>query len=310
MDLSQLHLFRDIVQTRSISRGAALNGVTQSAASQTLQELERVLGVQLLDRSRRPLEVLPAGKLFYEFGRDVLRRHQEFLVGLEEVRGDAGGCVRIASIYSVGISEMTRLEAEFARRLPAAQLEVSYLRPEKVYQAVVDDRADLGLVSYPEPTREVIVLPWREEPMVIACAPTHPLASAGSIRSDDLTRVEFIGFDEDLPISRDIERFLREQGVRVRTVMRFDNIQSMKEALRLGHAVSLLPAPILRDEVAEGRLRAIPLEKPLSRPLGIIHRRRRTFTRAAQAFLDLLREPSADEVSADGHAAPEPAVTA
>lgn len=159
----------------------------------------------------------------------------------------------------------------------------------------MDDRADLGLVSYPEPTREVIVLPWREEPMVIACAPTHPLAAAASIRSDDLTRVEFIGFDEDLPISRDIERFLREQGVRVRTVMRFDNIQSMKEALRLGHAVSLLPVPILREEVAEGRLCVVPLEKPLFRPLGIIHRRRRTFNRAAQVFLELLREPAQEE---------------
>lgn len=294
VDLSQLHLFKDIVQTRSISRGAALNGVTQSAASQTVQELERVLGVQLLDRSRRPLEVLPAGRLLYDFGREVLRRHQEFLIGLEDLRGDTGGTVKVAAIYSVGISEMARLEKDFSHRLPAASLEVSYLRPEKVYQAVADDRADLGLVSYPEPTREVIALPWREEPMVIACAPGHPLAGAVSLRAEDLARVEFIGFDEDLPISRDVERFLREQGVRVRVVLRFDNIQSMKEALRLGHAVSLLPAPILREDVAEGRLRAIPLETPLFRPLGIIHRRRRTFSRAAQVFLDLLREPAGE----------------
>ena len=293
MDLSQLHLFKDIVQTRSISRGAALNGVTQSAASQAVQELERALGVQLLDRSRRPLEVLPAGRLLYEFGRDVLRRQQEFLVGLEELRGALGGTVRVAAIYSVGISEMSRLEAEFARRMPDAALEVNYLRPEKVYQAVADERADLGLVSYPESTREVIALPWREEPMVIACAPQHPLAGCATLRPEDLASADFIGFDEDLPISRDIERFLREEGVRVRVVMRFDNIQSMKEALRLGHAVSLLPAPILREEAAEGRLRVIPLERPLFRPLGIIHRRRRAFSRAAQVFLDLLREPAA-----------------
>jgi LysR family transcriptional regulator, transcriptional activator of the cysJI operon len=293
VDLSQLHLFKDIVQTRSISRGATLNGVTQSAASQSVQELERLLGAQLLDRSRRPLEILPAGKLLYDFGRDVLRRHQEFLVGLEDLRGATGGAVRVAAIYSVGISEMSRLEAEFARRLPGAGLQVHYLRPEKVYQAVVEDRVDLGLVSYPEPTREVLALPWREEPMVIACSPSHPLASASSLSAAGLANTTFIGFDEDLPISRDVERFLREQGIRARIVMRFDNIQSMKEALRLGNAVSLLPAPILREEVAEGRLRAIPLEKPFFRPLGIIHRRRRTFPRAAQIFLDLLREPEA-----------------
>jgi LysR family transcriptional regulator, transcriptional activator of the cysJI operon len=293
VDLSQLQLFRDIVQTRSISRGAAHHGVTQSAASQTVQEMERNLGTQLLDRSRRPLEILPAGRLLYDFARDVLRREHEFQVTLEELKGGHGGTVRVAAIYSVGISEMSRLEEEFYRRLPTAQLEVNYLRPEKVYQAVVDERVDLGLVSYPETTREVVALPWREEPMVVACSPEHPLGRREHLQPEDLEGTEFIGFDEDLPISRDIERFLRERGVRVHVVMQFDNIQSMKEALRLGNAVSILPAPMLRDEVAEGRLRTIPLDCPLYRPLGIIHRRKKTFPKAAQVFLDLLRDPAA-----------------
>ena len=293
MDLSQLQLFKDIYQTRSISRGASHNGVTQSAASQTVQELEKHLGTQLLDRSRRPLEILPAGRLFYEFARESLRRHQDFLVHLEELKGGLGGCVKVAAIYSVGISEMSRLEEEFYRRLPTAQLEVSYLRPEKVYQAVLDERVDLGLVSYPETTRDVIALPWREEHMVVVCAPEHPLAQRGHVLPEDLENMDFIGFDEDLPISRDIERFLREQGVRVRVVMQFDNIQSMKEALRLGHAVSILPVPMLREEVADGRLQTVSLDCPLVRPLGIIHRRKKNFLRAAQVFLDLLRDPAA-----------------
>jgi DNA-binding transcriptional LysR family regulator len=293
VDLSQLQLFRDICQARSISRGAAQHGVTQSAASQTVQELEKSLGVQLLDRSRRPLEVLPAGHLLYEFARDVLRRHRDFQANLEELKDGAGGRVRVAAIYSVGLSEMTRLEAEFYRRLPAAHLEVNYLRPEKVYQAVAEERVDLGLVSYPEATRDVAATPWREEPMVVACNPQHALAGRASVRPEDLQDTEFIGFDEDLPISRDIDRFLREHGVRVKVLMQFDNIQSMKEALRLEQAVSILPLPMLRDEIAEGRLCALSLEGGLRRPLGIIHRRKKAFPRAAQVFLDLLRDPAA-----------------
>lgn len=293
VDLSQLQLFKDIVLARSISRGAVQHGVTQSAASQAVQELEKSLGVQLLDRSRRPLEVLPAGQLLYDFARDVLRRQRDFQAHLEELKDGAGGRVRIAAIYSVGLSEMTRLEEEFYRRLPAAHLEVNYLRPEKVYQAVADERVDLGLVSYPETTRDVVAMPWRDEPMVVACNPQHALANRASVRPEDLQDAEFIGFDEDLPISRDIDRFLREYGVRVKILMQFDNIQSMKEALRLEPAVSILPLPILHDEVAEGRLRAVPLEGQLSRPLGIIHRRKKLFPRAAQVFLDLLRDPAA-----------------
>lgn len=294
MDISQLQLFRDIAHTRSISRGAVQNGVTQSAASQTVQELERQLGTKLLDRSRRPLEVLPAGRLLVDFARDVLRRRQELVTRLEEIKGEQGGLVRVAAIYSVGISEMARLEEEFLRRLPAAHLEVDYLRPEKVYQAVLDDRADLGLVSYPENTREVVALPWRDEPMVVVCAPSHPLAGRDCLRPEDLEDSDFLGFEDDLPISRGIERFLRERGVRVRVSGHFDNVQAMKEALRVGHAVSILPSPMLREEVADGRLAAIRLDTPLYRPLGIIHRRKRTFPRAAQVFLELLREPAVE----------------
>ncbi len=293
MDLSQLQLFRDIVQNRSISRGAALNGVTQSAASQTVQEMERLLETQLLDRSRRPLDVLPAGKALHDFSKDVLRRQQQFLAELEEIRGDDGGALKIAAIYSVGLSEMSRLEEEFHRRLPSAQLEVNYLRPEKVYQAVADDRVDLGLVSYPEATRDLVALPWRNEEMVVACGPGHAFSGRSRLTPQDLDSIDFIAFDEDLPISRDIERFLREHGVKVRVVMRFDNIQSMKEALRLGPAVSILPAPMLQSDVDEGRLKTISLSTPLFRPLGIIHRRRRTFQRAAQVFIDLLCPPAA-----------------
>lgn len=290
MDLDQLQLFRDIAQTRSISRGAAMNGLTQSAASQAVQEMERRLGVPLLDRSRRPLVVLPAGQLLYDFARDVLRRRQDLLAQLEELKNEAGSAVRIAAIYSVGLSQMSRLEEQFRQRMPGVRIEVSYLRPEKVYQAVAEDRVDLGLVSYPSSTREVAAIPWKEEPMVVACNPHHRLAGKERISVAELSGEAFIGFDEDLPISREIERFLRDHGVRVQVPLRFDNIQSMKEALRIEPAVAILPLPMLEDDVAEGRLVAVPLAEPLTRPLGVLQRRRKVLTRAARTFLDVLRQ--------------------
>jgi LysR family transcriptional regulator, transcriptional activator of the cysJI operon len=297
VDLDHLSLFKDIVSHRSISRGAKEHGVTQSAASQAVQELERVLDIRLLDRSRRPLEVTEAGKLFHEFARDVLRRQQRFRTELEELREEPGGIVRIASIYSVGLSEMSRLEKAFHSRLPQGLLEVDYLRPERVYEAVLEDRADLGLVSYPESGRELVVLDWREEPMVLAAAPSHPLARLTRIRVGDLDQAEFIGFDDDLPISHHIERFLREAGVQVRQRLHFDNIQSMKEALLTGQAVAILPAPMLCAETADGRLRSIKLSPSLNRPLGIVHRRR-PLARAVQVFLDVLRNPSVEKPAA------------
>jgi DNA-binding transcriptional LysR family regulator len=274
-----------------MSKGAAHCGVSQSAASQHVQEVERRLGMALFDRSKRPLELTAAGKLYSDYCRDVLRREDELTLALEALKGDAEGCVRVASIYSIGLSEMSRLREEFAARYPNARLEVDYMRPEKVYEAVRDDTADLGLVSYPEPSREIAAIPWRHEEMQVALYPAHPLAARTEVFPADLAGQDFIGFDEDLSIRRELDRFLRAHGVEIKPVLHFDNIQMIKEAVAIGTGISILPARTMQAEIEQGRLVAARLNAPgLSRPVGIVHRRRKKLNRAAQALLELLEE--------------------
>jgi len=290
VSFDHLRLFRDIAQSRSVSKGAQMNEISQSAASQHIQEVEKNLQVALLDRSTRPLTLTVAGRLYYDLCRDVLRRREEFDGALNELRHGAEGTVRVASIYSVGLSEMSRLESAFVDRWPKAVLRVDYLRPEKVYEHVAGEQADLGLVSYPEATKEIAVIPWRDEEMVLACSPSHPLAGLPRISARALEGVDFIGFDEELPIRREVDRYLRDHGVSVNITIHFDNLQMIKEAVMLGHGVSIAPKRILDAEIGAGRIVAVPLADRLSRPLGNIHRRRRKLNGATENFLKLLQE--------------------
>lgn len=291
MTFDNLRVFKDIAQYRSVSRGAAANSVSQSAASQQLQELEKELGAHLLDRATRPLTVTDAGKLYLDFCRDVLRRRETFDDALAQLKQETHGVVRVASIYSVGLSEMSDLEHEFGRRFPDSRLEVQYLRPEKVYEAVLEDGADLGLVSYPESKRDIRVIPWRQEEMVVAASPYHPLAHLDSIKPSHLDNVEFIGFDEDLPIQQAILRFFEEHHARLNVTLHFDNLQMIKEAVSHRLGISIMPARVMQSDLSQGRLVAIPLAGgSLFRPLGIVHRRKKRFSRMTQAFLDLLQE--------------------
>jgi DNA-binding transcriptional LysR family regulator len=289
-----LKLFKEIAANRSMSKGAAACAVSQSAASQHVQEVERRFGVVLFDRTKRPLELTAAGRLYADYCRDALRLEEEFTHALETLKGAVEGTVRVASIYSIGLSEMTRLREEFSARYPTAHLEVEYVRPEKVYEAVLRDTADLGLVSYPQSSREIAAISWRDEEMQVAMPPGHPLASRDEIFPADLSGQDYIGFDEDLMIRRELDRFLRAQGIEVRLVMHFDNIQMIKEAVALGPGLSILPARTMRAEIAQGRLIAVKLHAPgLVRPVGIVHRRRKKTSRAAQAFLELVLDPDA-----------------
>ncbi len=284
-----LKLFREIAATKSMSKGAAHCGVSQSAASQHVQEVERRLGVALFDRSKRPLELTPAGRLYNEFCRDVLRREEELGLALENLKRQVEGTLRVASIYSIGLSEMSHLQEEFSTLYPDAHLQVEYMRPEKVYEAVLNDAADLGLVSYPESSREIAAVAWREEEMQVAVPPSHAFARREEVYPSELNGQTFIGFDEDLSIRRELDRFFRAEGIEVHLAMHFDNIQTIKEAVALGSGISILPARTMQAEIAQGRLVAVKLHAPeLVRPLGAIHRKRKKLNRAAQAFLELL----------------------
>lgn len=291
MALAHFKLFRDLGLLRSFSRAAQANSMSQSATSQHVQELERQFATQLVDRSTRPLTLTPAGQLYFKLCEDVLLRKSQFDAELGELKQRTEGEVRVAAIYSVGLGELSRLSAEFMERCPEARLEVEYLRPEKVEAAIREDRADLGLVSYPQESEEIVAVPWREEEMVVACAPRHPLARRRDVLPFELNGVDFVAFDDDLPIRQAIDAYLLDQLVEVNRTLHFDNIALIKEAVAHGSGVSIVPRPILEADVRAGRLVAIPLGPPrLIRPLGIIYARRKRLSKAAWAFLRLLEE--------------------
>lgn len=294
VSIDNLRLIRDVAHQRSVSKAAKLNGVSQSAASQQIQEVERELGTALFDRGTRPLTVTPSGKLYAEYCRDVLRRRDEFQASLDLLHKQANGRVRLAAIYSVGLSEMAEIEQRFSARFPDAELHVSYLRPERVYEAVAQDEADLGLMSYAESSREVIALPWREEEMVVAVAPTHRLADRKAVAASALEGELFIGFDDDLPIQDHITRYFKEHKVAVETTLRFDNLQMIKEAVVHGAGVSIMPRRVMAEEIAQQRLIALRLHPAeLYRPVRIVHRRRKIFNEVAGGLLTLLQEETA-----------------
>jgi len=112
-----------------------------------------------------------------------------------------------------------------------------------------------------------------------------------AITAEHLQSVDFIAFDRDLGIRKEIDRYLRLRSINIHIVMEFDNIETIKQAVEIGAGVSILPEPTVREEIREGTLASVRLIAPeLYRPLGIIHRQRRVFTPTAAKFVDLLQQ--------------------
>jgi len=293
MQFEALKVFCDVARKQSFSLAAQANEVTQPAASQIVSQLERRIDVQLIDRSTRPLQLTPLGKIYYEGCKTLLEQYMELEASIRAAHDQIAGTLQVAAIYSVGLGDMGQLVERFQAALPSVKVQLEYLHPDRVYEKVLDGTADLGLVSFPRKLPKLTTVPWREEEMVLACAPHHPLAKGPAVPMSNLEGEKYIHFDKDLGIRRVVDRFLREHGVHVDVVHEFDNIENIKKAIEIDAGVALLPEPTLRREVRGRTLVAVPLAgAPLTRPLGIIHRRQ-PLSSGARRFIELLCEPEA-----------------
>ena len=157
-------------------------------------------------------------------------------------------------------------------------------------------------MSYPQRWRKVEVVPLRDETMVAVCPPGHELAERETVAASELRRWPMAAFDVDLPVGRRVRQYLREQGELPEIAASFDNIDTLKSAVRVTSQFSILPRRTVAREVAAGELAAVPLEPRLVRPMGIIHRRRAAgasgLSPTARRLIDFLVEhagPRADE---------------
>jgi DNA-binding transcriptional LysR family regulator len=290
MNLDTLSLYCDVIRSGSFSLGASAHRISQSAASQAIRLLEEQIGVQLIDRTKRPFMVTPEGRKFFEACVVLLENFEKAKAEITAQRTLVTGAVRVAVIYSVGLHDMGIYSQQFTTRYPHAKIRLAYLHPHEVVNAVVNDEADLGILSFPSPHRSLTIVPWHSEAMVFVCHRSHPLARRKTISYRDLEGERFAAFDRTLSIRKSIDKALRQRGVNVNVAMEFDNIETIKHAIAIQSAVSILPEPSVAREVEAGLLSAIPTDMPeLVRPIGIIHRRQKLLTPTAQSLLEFLR---------------------
>jgi DNA-binding transcriptional LysR family regulator len=298
MHIRWLKIYCDVVDQGSFSHAAEANGVSQSNASQVVHQLEERLGVQLIDRSKRPFVLTPEGQRFLEGARVIVQRYDDLEREVRSLHESVVARLTVASIYSVGLAHMSRYLREFLAVNPKADIRLEYLHPHRVYEAVDSGQADLGLISYPEESKSLATIPWRTEPMVLVCHPEHALAGKPSVKLRDLDGEALVAFQKGLAVRDEIDRVLEAGDVGVKIALEFDNIETIKRAVEIGSGVSLLPEPTVEREISTGTLVKVPLDgNPLVRPLGIIHRRDRELSDTARRFVKLLQSQAATSTS-------------
>ncbi len=290
---SRLHLdlfkvFCDLARTRSFSRTAAQNYLTQSAVSQQLAFLERLFGRKLVDRGEGRFALTQAGTALLEGGSAILKTYQEIL---DKVRRpmNISGTIRVETVYSLGLYGLNLLEKTFIRRHPGVNLHIKFERSDQIYLDVVHEVCDLGIVACPWEHPLIRIIPFTAEKLAVICRPGDPVASGGKAGWRDLQRRDFIAFNRDIPTRKLIDGILRKHKTVVRVVQELDNIETLKRCVEAGRGISIIPENTASQEARRKSLAVRPLAGgPFYRPTGILCRKDRELPAAAKEFVHWL----------------------
>jgi DNA-binding transcriptional LysR family regulator len=290
VQIESLKVYCDLAETESFTKSAQINGVTQSAVSQQISSLERHFKSMLIERSKKKFRLTREGQLLYDYSKRILNLYEELHSSLQEIKEIVSGTIRVSTIYSIGLHDLPPYLKKFLKTYPTVNVHVEYRRANQVYDDVLGNIVDLGLVAYPNKDARLEVFPLRKEPMVVICHPNHPLAKHKSVKVTALAGQKFISFEPDIPTRRAIDKIMRDALVEVQNVMEFDNIETVKRAVEIEAGISIVPAQTVQQEVAKQTLAAIALDGvDLARPIAAVFKKNKVLSPALKQFLTTLK---------------------
>ncbi|OUW17198.1 MAG: LysR family transcriptional regulator [Opitutales bacterium TMED158] len=289
MQVDNFKIFADLVETKSFSKAARLNGVTQSAVSQQARAMEKHFSTLLIDRSQKQFQLTREGNRVYNASKDILQVYEKLMSELMEMKKVISGTIRISTIYSIGLHELPPYIKSFLTDYPSVNVRVEYRRSNLVYEDILHNSVDFGLVAFPVKTRQIEMIPFREDRLVAICHPEHPLAKQATVDVDALRTFKFISFDPDIPTRKAVDQIFRENKIEIEPVMEFDNIETVKRAVEIDAGIAIAPQATVTQEVKQGTLASVTLNGTgFTRPLAILHRKGRVLTPAMKKFIKTL----------------------
>ena len=291
MQIESLKVFCDLAETESFTKAAHINNVTQSAVSQQISALERIFKSLLIERSKKKFRLTREGQALYDYSKQIIQTYDSLNSRLQELKEIISGTIRVATIYSIGLHDLPAYIKRFMASYPTVNVHVEYRRANQVYDDVLSNVVDLGLIAYPVKDSKLEIVALRKEPLVLICHPQHPFAKQKTVKLKALAGQKIIGFEPDIPTRKALDKILKEHGVEVRHVMEFDNVETVKRAVEIDAGVSIVPVGTITQEISKQTLAAVPIDDgDFFRPLAAIYKKNKVLSPAMKQFLGILKE--------------------
>ncbi|MDZ8118195.1 LysR family transcriptional regulator [Pontiella agarivorans] len=290
LTLRQLEVFRAIARGGNMGRAAQEIGLTQSAASMALSELERQLGVSLFDRPGRRIVLNDNGARLLTEVEELLERAAEIELLFASGTQAPSGLLRIGASSTIGNYLMPALVGAFSDRFPEVRIRLSIGNTEQIIGRLLNSEIDLGYVEGSCGKSQIESSVWREDRLVIFCAPDYPLAARRKLRRNELLAERWVLRERGSGTREVFERALLRHGETLAVRHEFGHTEAVKQAVRAGMGIGCLSRLAIQDELNRGSLVELPLPMvDLRRDLLQLVRTGKYRTACMQAFADAVR---------------------
>lgn len=289
MDFDQLHTFLEIVRLKSFSKAAQTCYRTQPAISAQVRQLEQELRTDLFERFGSRISLTTAGRIFAEYAEQLLDTKQRAQDAIAELEINPRGELVIAANEATCIYVLPNVFSEFKKQFPAVQLQVDRSNASRVVEAVMENSADFGLTQLPVEEKRLQVVNVDHDEIRLIVPAGHLLANRKSVTAEDLIDEQLLLPKQGKTRSR-LNDWLDLVSDQVQVSMELDSTEMMKRFVGAGLGLSFLALSNCLEEIAAGKLRAVPLApEPMIRRLGLIYRKDKALSKAALGFIHVVQ---------------------
>lgn len=256
--LRQLQIFLEVARQGSISRAAQILHMSQSAASEALQNLEHAYDIALFDRVGNKLALNAVGHSIRKEAQSLL----DHCLSFEQILNnhEALGHIKVGASFTIGNHLATRCLAGYLASYPDADVSLEIANTPEIVAKVLNYEVDVGMIEGEVLHRELQLIPWREDELVVFCAANHPLAEKRVLSTRDIKEASWILREPDSGARQTFDKAMAGLLPELHVYMEFKHNEAIKNAVESGLGIGCLSQIVLHRNFANGDL--VPLQLP------------------------------------------------
>jgi DNA-binding transcriptional LysR family regulator len=256
--LKQLRVFLAVAKFENLTRAAQSLHLSQSAASEALLNLENTYQVKLFDRGSNRLKLNAIGLTLRQEAEALLTHCQHFE---EKLSGHTAiGHLKVGASFTIGNHLATRYLADYLNHYPEANVQLDTANTPDVVAKVLNYEVDIGMIELEVQQRQLELIPWRDDELVVFCSASHPLAKKKVLSLKDIREAAWILREPDSGARHTFEQSLADLMQEITIYLEFKHNEAIKNAVESGLGIGCLSRIVLQRNFDNGDL--VPLKLP------------------------------------------------